>query len=206
MLNIFELSFCYIFIKKQRVSFGITNIKNLSKMKKIRLLAGALFVAGLSFTSCSDDDDSPNATTIEGTYELEEVNTAEPTDFDMNGDSHIDQTEESNCYDQGRITINSDNTFTYVATSILIDEGTGQAGCATPVTLSGTWEAEGTGTDAVLQLNYEDQNGDATVTFVTKQGTRLVWEDDTIISVYPDRNDQGGAIYTQGSITYIFEK
>jgi Lipocalin-like domain len=175
-------------------------------MKKIHLLAGTLLLAGVCFTACSDDDDSPNATTIEGTYKLKEVNTAEATDFDMDGDLHIDQTEESNCYDSGKIILNSDNTFTYVATGILIDEATGQAGCATPVTLSGTWEAEGTGTDAVLQLTYEDENGDQAVTFVTKQGTTLTWEDDDIFSVYPDRNDAGGAIYTAGSITYIFKK
>lgn len=176
-------------------------------MKKIHLLAGTLLLAGVCFTACSDDDNSSTSTTIEGTYELEEVNTAEATDFDMDGDSHIDQTEESNCYDAGKITLNSDNTFTFVATGILIDETTGQAGCASAVTLSGTWEiSDGTGTDAVLQLSYDDENGDETTAFVTKQGTKLTWEDDDIFSVYPDRNDAGGAVYTAGSITYVFEK
>ncbi|KOS05181.1 hypothetical protein AM493_03375 [Flavobacterium akiainvivens] len=175
-------------------------------MKKIHLLAGALLLSGALFTACSDDDDAPNATTIEGTYELEEVNTAEATDFDMDGDSHIDQTEESNCYDSGRITINSDNTFTYVHTAILIDEATGQAGCANPVTLSGTWEAEGTGTDAILTLTYEDETGDNATAFVTKQGNKITWENDNILSRYPDRDAEGGAIYTPGSINYVYEK
>lgn len=175
-------------------------------MKKIHLLAATLMFTGIAFVSCSDDDSS-SSTTIEGTYDLKEVNTADATDFDMDGDSHIDQTEESDCYDQGRITLNSDNTFTYVATGILIDEQTGQAGCASAVTLSGTWSIDdGTGETAVLQLNYEDENGDETIVFVEKNGRKITWEDDDIFSAYPDRNDDGGAIYTSGSTTYIFEK
>lgn len=167
----------------------------------------SLAIAGFTFTSCSDDDNETNDNTkIEGTYELEQVNTEEATDFDKNGTSHIDQTEESDCYDAGKIVLNSDNTFTYVKTEILVNEAEGTAGCASPVTYSGTWSAAGTGTQAVITGMYEDNNGDDQVVILSKDGKKLTLTDDTILSRYPDRNNDGGAIYTSGSIEYVFEK
>lgn len=177
-------------------------------MKKMKFLVCSLALAGLGFTACSDDDsDSNSESRIEGTYELEEVNTAEATDFDDDGDSHIDQTEESNCYNSGKITLRADNTFTYVATAILVNEAEGTDGCASSTTYTGTWEiVEGSGTTAIIAMTYEDANNDDVTLTLTKQGDKLIWEDDNIFSQYPDRNDAGAAIYTPGSITYVYEK
>ncbi len=177
-------------------------------MKKINVMVCSLVLAGLVFTACSDDDtDSNSESRIEGTYNLEEVNTAEATDFDMDGDSNIDQTEESNCYRDGKITLRSDNTFSYVATAILVNEQDGTTGCATNVTYTGTWEIiEGSGTTAIIDITYEDENNDDVTLTLTKQGDQLIWEDDNIFSTYPDRNDAGAAVYTSGSTTYVYEK
>lgn len=176
-------------------------------MKKINLFVGMLAIAGLGFTSCSDDDSDNTDNRIEGTYHLEEVNTQEATDFDDDGDSHIDQTEESGCYDAGKITLNDDNTVTYVATGILVDEENGTAGCIESATFTGTWEiVEGSGSNALIQITYDDENEETQTVTLTKIGNELIWEDDTIFSEYPDRNEEGGAIYTPGSIQYVFEK
>src|SRR5690606_27531404 len=103
-------------------SFVIINHNKKSKMKKFRLLALTLAITGFGLTSCSNDDDSDanNETQIAGTYDLEEVITAEPTDFDEDGDFNENQMNESDCYDDSRIILNADNTLTYHSNSIII--------------------------------------------------------------------------------------
>jgi len=175
-------------------------------MKRINLLLGTLTIAALGFTSCSGDDDNNNDVSIAGTYELEEVNTEAATDFDQNGTPHIDQTEESGCYDDGEITLREDGTFTYIITGILVNEATGTSGCASSYPASGTWEADGTGNNAVISAAYKDQNGDDQIITLAKSGKKLTLVDNNILSRYPDRNSAGGAIYTSGSTTYVFER
>lgn len=177
-------------------------------MKRVNLLMGAVAIAAFGFTSCSNDDDNNNNddVRIAGTYELEEVNTEFATDFNQDGTENIDQTEESNCYNDGEIRLNEDGTFTYIITGILVDEGSGSSGCKTSVQVSGTWEGAGTGNNAVISAAYEDENGDDQIITLNKSGDRLTLEDDNILSRFPDRNDNGGAIYRSGSITYVFEK
>lgn len=177
-------------------------------MKK-NLLFCSLVIAAFGFTSCSSDDDNNNNNDveIEGTYHLTEVNTEDATDFDQDGTPHINQMDESDCYDEGKITLNADNTFTYVMTGILVDEAAGTAGCAEDNTVSGTWEiVEGVGEDAIIEATYEDNNGDDVTVMFTKQGDMLTLMDNNIFSEYADRNEEGGAIYTLGSTEYVFEK
>ncbi|MFP9113155.1 hypothetical protein ACLI1A_04390 [Flavobacterium sp. RHBU_3] len=174
-------------------------------MKKINFLFGALAIGALGLTSCSDDDN--NDVGIAGTYTLKEVNTEAATDFDQDGEEHINQKEESSCYNGGRIRLNSDNTFTYVITGILIDESDGSVGCKNEFEASGTWQVQsGTDDDAIISAAYEDQNGDDQVITLVKDGNTLTLADDNILSTYPDRNSSGEAVYTSGSITYVFQK
>lgn len=176
-------------------------------MKKMNYLFGALALGALTITSCSDDDSNSNDVGIAGTYELEAVNTESATDFDQDGTEHIDQTEESGCYDAGKIKLNSDNTFTYTITGILIDTSDGSVGCKNSFQASGTWEIQsGTDDNAVISAAYEDQNGDDQVITLVKSGQTLTYSDDNILSSYPDRNSAGEAVYTSGSVTYVFEK
>lgn len=176
-------------------------------MKKMNYLFGALAIGALSLTSCSDDDSKGGDVGIAGTYELEEVHTEAATDFNQDGTQNIDQTKESNCYDAGKIKLNSDNTFTYTITGILIDTSDGSVGCKNSFQASGTWEVQsGTNDNAVISAAYEDQNGDDQVITLVKVGKTITYADDNILSSYPDRNAAGEAVYTRGSITYVFEK
>lgn len=178
-------------------------------MKKINLLVCTLAFAGLGFTSCSDDDNENNndSTRIEGVYNLDEVNTAAQTDFDMNGDSHIDQMEESKCYDGGKLELRADDTFTYVVTDILIGTD-GQAGCSNSATYTGiyTKQAATDPSNALITITYSNSNGATVSRTFTKIGNELTYNDNTIISTYPDRNSEGGAVMVNGSREYVYEK
>ncbi|PZR22971.1 MAG: hypothetical protein DI539_04105 [Flavobacterium psychrophilum] len=175
-------------------------------MKKINLFVSMLAVAGLGFTSCSDDDnDSTSDVKIEGTYNLDEVNTAAETDFDEDGDSHIDQMEESNCYNGGKVKLNSDNTFEYTITGIIVSEG--EAGCAQSQTVTGVYTAQPAADpkNALITLTY-DNNGQTVTRQFNKVGDELTWSDNTVLSTYPDRNDDGAAILVPGATQYVYEK
>jgi hypothetical protein len=176
-------------------------------MKKINLFVCTLAIAGLGFTSCSDDDNNSTSddVKIEGTYNLDEVNTAAETDFDEDGDSHIDQMEESDCYDGGRIILNSDNTFEYKITGIVVADG--EAGCANSQTVSGVYTSQPASDpkNALITLTY-DNNGQTVTRQFTKIGKELSWTDGTILSTYPDRNDDGAAVLVPGSTEYVYEK
>ncbi|MCO6148877.1 hypothetical protein [Flavobacterium sp. NRK1] len=178
-------------------------------MKKIKfnVLLCSLAIAGLTFTSCSDDDSNGTSddTRIEGTYNLEEVNTAASTDFDEDGDAHINQMEESSCYNSGKIILNSDNTFEYTVVGILIDNG--EAGCAESYTVNGVYTAEPASnpSNALITLTYS-RNGETITRQFTKIGDELSWNDDTILSAYPDRDSEGTAIMTPGSVEYVYER
>lgn len=176
-------------------------------MKKINLLLCTLAIAGLGFTSCSDDDnENNNNVSIGGTYHLDEVNTAEATDFDKDGDFNIDQTEESNCYEGGKITLNDDNSFTYVIKGILVSDGA--AGCSDSYTATGvyTTKAASNPENALITLTYTDQSGEVVNRVFTKIGKELIWDDNTILSSYPDRDNDGIPVMTMGSVQYVYEK
>lgn len=172
-------------------------------MKKINLILGTLVFAGLAMTSCSNDDDNNSSVSIAGTYKLTEVNTGSDTDFNKDGTAHENQMEESTCYNGSKIVLNSDNTFTYDIKTILVNTADGTDACS-DTTVSGTWSATGSGTNAVITATYENSNGaDVEVNFV-KTGSELYVE--TVVGRYPDRNTAGGAIYTVGSLELVFKK
>jgi len=178
-------------------------------MKKINLFVCTLAIAGLGFTSCSDDDNESNndSTRIDGSYNLVEVNTSAQTDFDMDGDSHINQMEESECYKNGKLELRSDDTFTYVVTDILIGTD-GTAGCANSETYTGiyTKQAASNPTNALITITYANSNGATVTRSFEKIGNELTYDDDTVISTYPDRNDEGGAIRVSGGREYVYRK
>jgi|SRR5690606_22952730 len=176
-------------------------------MKKIKVLLCSLAIAGFGFTSCEDDDDNNgNSNTIEGTYTLREVNTQNATDFDEDGTSHINQKEESDCYDGARIVLRSDQTFTFDNNYILVDETNGTDTCA-EASFDGTYTVEsGTGGNAVITATYEDNNQNDVVLVLIKEGNELSYTVGGLFAQYPDRDDNGGAIYTNGSVEYVFRK
>lgn len=173
-------------------------------------MALCLAFAGAGLVSCSSDDDKgtvDDSKRIEGTYTLREVNTQEATDFDDDGDAHANQMEESECYDGGKITLNDDNTFSYVITGIIVDVEENTSGCAQSFTANGTYDVDpANDTDAVITLTYTNQGGETVTRELTKLGKELIWEDDNLLSTYPDRNNDGGYILRPGSTQYVFSK
>lgn len=129
------------------------------------------------------------------------------TDLNNDGDAHLNQMDESDCYNEGRITLNDDNTFTYIYTAVLIDEAEGSIGCAEEITYTGTWElVSGTTSEAVIEITYEAGNGEDTSLLLAKTDNELVWTDDTLVSQYPDRDDEGAPVYTLGSTQFVYRK
>jgi len=176
-------------------------------MKKINLVLGTMAIAACGFISCSDDDNDGASVKISGTYELNEVNTENATDFNMDGTANVNQVKESSCYDDGRITLNDDGTLKFTITKILIDETDGSTGCAASYQASGLWQANSvTGSTTTITAVYTDQSGNNQSITLVKNGNELTYKDDTVLSSYPDRNANDEAVYTLGSTTYVFKK
>ncbi|MEE1898181.1 hypothetical protein GN157_00835 [Flavobacterium rakeshii] len=177
-------------------------------MKKFRVLACTLLVTGFGLTSCSSDDDAGdvnNETQIAGTYNLTAVNTAEATDFDEDGTAHIDQMQETDCYDGSKLILNADSTFTFDKNGVVVNTDEGTSGC-TDATYTGTWEIlNGSGSDVIVRATYQDNNDDDVVLNLVKSGNEITITDE--FGSYPDRDeDTGGAILTFGAVEYLYVK
>jgi hypothetical protein len=176
-------------------------------MKKLPFIFGALAVASLTLVSCNDDDNNNVNSGVSGTYNLKEVNTETQTDFDQDGTAHTNQMQESQCYNNGKITLNTDGTLTYVVTGILISTADGSVGCKQEYQATGQWQQQsGNDENAVISAVYTDQNGDNNIVTLTKTGTTLTYVNDNLLSTYPNRNSNGEPVYTSGSTTYVFKK
>lgn len=176
-------------------------------MKKIKFLVCSALIAGFGMTSCSSDDDkntNNDTVQIQGTYNLTEVNTAQDTDFNEDGELSSNQMDETDCFDNGRMIFNSDNTFTYDMRSIIVNEEEGTSACSGSNEVNGTWElVSGSGSNAVISAVYENNNGDNVTLNITKQGNEI-WYTGT---GYADRNEEGGATYnSSGNVEYVFTR
>jgi len=172
-------------------------------MKNLRLLAFA--AVAIAFGSCSSDDNSDNnnnnnSGSIEGTYNLTEFNTSTPTDFDEDGTSSTNQVNESECYDDVQLTLRADNTFTYDIGYITVNNADGSDTC-TDYTVNGTWRA----TNSTITVTYEYNGSTETVNFArSNEGKRLT--ETRALTTFPNRNGDGAAINTVGSVQLVFEK
>lgn len=176
-------------------------------MKKIKLIVCMLAAAGIGFTSCNNDDDDPVVVPdfgIAGTYNLVAVNTGNPTDFNEDGTENTNQMLESTCYADGKIILNADGTMAYVIKSILVDTATGGSACDDFVAY-GTWTLNGgSGTSAVIDVTYEAENGEDVDIRLNKTGNQLQLY--SLLAQYPDRDNDGGAIYAIGELELLFSK
>ena len=174
-------------------------------MKRIKLLLCAVAIIGLGITSCSDDDDSNNNTNdaISGTYLLTELNTQNATDLNMDGTSNFNQRLESNCYNNSRIVLNNDNTFTYYSNGVAVDVANGTMNC-NQNTYSGTWVLDaGTANTGIIIATYMLNGNEATIQ-LNKSSEEIT--NYQLFVAYPDRNASGAPIYTTGEVTMIFQK
>ncbi len=173
-------------------------------------LLGALLMAGLTFTACSDDDDSTvdnglNADNLLGTYDLVAVNTQTPTDFDMNGTSNTNQMLETPCYNTSRITFSGIyDDFTFNNHRLSVQEQTGAYLCD-DFTVVGTWERISGGyTNGTFRLTYVNGSGTTLTMDFIKEGNTLRYIDQ--YGPYPDRTSSGTATTTVGTMEYVFTK
>lgn len=176
-------------------------------MKKNLIITGLFGFAALVFSSCSSDDngDSVNEETmIAGTYNLTEYNTGEPTDFNLDGTANENQMNESDCYDDARIILNADGTLTFHNNYILVNEETGSATCASE-SYTGTWIVDTqVGSNVIIDATYALPNNDEVDIQITKTGNTLtVFQ---LFTLYPDRDAEDAAVYTPGSVEWVFVK
>ena len=180
-------------------------------MKKVYLLGG-LLLAGLTFTACSDDDNKNNVldgndvdpSQLVGIYDIVAVNTENPTDFNMDGTSHTNQMEETECYDTASITFTYEETFTYARHFLAVSEETAVSICD-DLFITGTYERIAGGyTNGTFRLTYVNGSGDTRTMDFVKEGTTLRYINQ--YGPYPDRTSAGAASSTPGSIEYVFTK
>lgn len=101
-----------------------------------------LLAAGCFATACSDDDNGNDTADFVGTYDMTEFNGPNAVDFDGDGDSSDNFLDESACYDNSTLRINSDGTYTMSSNGMNITNGLSTC-FTTPVATSGTWERSG---------------------------------------------------------------
>ena len=156
--------------------------------------------ACLGVWACSDDDnnntETPDLNPV-GTFNLVAVNITEEVDYNMNGTASSDLMLESGCYSGSFIQINEDGTFTSLYNHVDIISETG---CNSEEGF-GTWTSAG---DVVTLL-------DESMTEPLEKMYTISENENTITTVmpnapYPDRDEEGNAIYTEGAVTLIFQK
>ncbi len=171
-------------------------------MKKISLSVMSL-IAGVMMVSCSSDDNNDNnSNRIEGTYTLREFNTPQETDLNDDGTSNTNQMNETTCYNNSKIDLRADQTFTYDVKQILINNE-GASSC-TEYSVTGIWEASGSGNNAVLTLDYDNPNGDSETLVLNKEGNEL--STSSILTQYPNGNQNDGYFYSTGTVEWVFRR
>lgn len=168
-------------------------------MKKIKI--ALLAVAGCFALACDDDRDTDNRD-ITGTYDLTAFNTPAPVDYDGDGTSSANMLDESDCYDDSRITINRDGTY------ILEDNFIGIHGttsfCDSRIT-KGTWSRSGN-----MLTTTSDLAGDIVVrnyTFTTGMGMSAnTMTMDMSNADIPGRNVSGNPQSSLGPVSVVYTK
>jgi hypothetical protein len=180
-------------------------------MKKFYLL-GSLLLAGLTFTACSDDDNNMAAidsnldpSELNGTYDIVAVNTEMATDYDMDGTAHINQMEETECYDTASITFSGlHDQFTYQRHRLAVAEEQG-IGLCDDLTITGTFvRIDGGYTNGTFRLTYVNGSGNTMTMDFVKEGTKLTQTNP--YGPYPNRTANGTPTTTPGKIEYVFQK
>jgi len=174
-------------------------------MKKMKFLFGMLAMGGLLLTSCNSDDDSNtvnDSNGIAGSYELEEFRTPTDTDINKDGTPHPNQMDETNCYNDSKLTFNADNTFSYNYRAVTVTAGI--ANCSS-ADFNGTWEITGTSGNTInIRATYRDATNETVTMNLVKSGNRL--SQTTLLTQYPDVNGAGVLVYSVGTVTLVFEK
>lgn len=159
-----------------------------------------LFLFGITvlLTACSDDDDSGTSadSQLAGTYNLTAYNIPVAVDFDQDGEPSTNLMDESNCYLNSHIILNSDKTYTSVYNYLLI---TDEANCVQE-TGEGSWLSPNSSTLTVVDSSIEPElEVDYTIS-----GNQILHTLEN--APYPDRDGEGNPIYSEGTVVLIYTK
>ncbi len=145
-------------------------------MKKIKNLS-YIFVLFTTFTLISCEDEPIDATllnnstssgggsspgaSVAGTYRLTAFNTSVPTDLNNDGNPSSNQLNETSCYNNSFLTLNTNNTFSADSKGVDIDLTTNVIECFSDPVIIGTWSISG----STLSLTYVDSGVTYTDTY-----------------------------------------
>lgn len=172
-------------------------------MKNLKMLM--LAVAGcLTLASCSDDDNNDNVNNnpnadITGTYRMTAWNAPTSIDFDGDGTSNINMMNESPCYNNSIMNVNSDGTYTMTYRYVNIESGA--VSCGTETT-NGTWVRNGNSFTTThmsagqsMSTDYSFSGGNQTT--LTRNMNN--WN-------YPSINGTGGQVYSTGNVSMVMTR
>ena len=192
-------------------------------MKKInKLFAFIALIATFSISSCSEVEPldpvlsnqieagngsgngnagGGNGSTIAGRYVMTAFNTSVPTDLNSDGNASVNQMNETACFNNNIIEINTNNTFTATSKGIDIDltTTTPVIECFTDPSISGTWSVS----NNVISFNYVDGGTPQQDSFVVAGNTlTLTVPDGEIVGT----TSTGEPIYLDADITIVYTK
>jgi hypothetical protein len=178
---------------------------NKTLMKNFRMLmltAAVCLTAAPFFNSCDDftDDSLPTDNSgIAGTFKMTAFNTPTPVDYDGNGTSSSNLLDESDCFVDNYIRLNSNHTYARIDN--YIDLSSGVPACA-EYNETGTWKRDGdlittTSSDTNGYLPYDTE-------FNSAGGTTLTIN--YVDVAYPGVDDLGNPTTLNGDVNYVFTK
>lgn len=161
-------------------------------------VAGCLTIGG-----CSSDDDNnsntpiPNADLV-GTYKMTAWNVPEEVDLDDDGVVNTNLLNETECYDESMMTINSNGTYTMMYSYVNIEGGA--MSCQNETT-TGTWVRNGNSFTTTHISGGQNMN--TPYTFASGNTTTLTRN--ITDGSYPTVNN-GTAEYAQGNISIVMTR
>ena len=164
------------------------------KMNFLKLLVTSSI---LVLSSCNKNDDEPVSGNAVGIYKLTAFNTFDAQDLNGDGNSSINQINESVCFNNSFLKLNSDNTFTLDQKGVeLTIIGTSETlDCYDDGEIIGTWSVSGNN----LNLNAFGE----TVSYSINGSTIINAMND---ADYVGTDSSGNPLYLTGNVSVVYTK
>lgn len=166
-------------------------------MKNVKKFLFLFSIAAL-LTACSDDDDAGTSAEAQlvGTYNLTAYNIPVAVDFNQDSQASTNFMNESDCYLDTQIVLNSDNTYTSTYSYLLV---TNSVSCEEE-DATGNWSLIDNSTIKLVDTSIEPQ---LEVNY-TINGNQILQTLEN--APYPDRDGEGNAIYSEGTVVLVYTK
>jgi hypothetical protein len=169
-------------------------------MKKFKFFL--LAAAGCFVLACDDTEGDDNSRSeVAGTYNLTAFNAPMSVDFDADGTSSSNLLNESDCFDNSKLVLNADGTFTLTDNAVTINGTTASCGSQTTTGIwgrSGNTLTTGSGPGNGVMTNYmyvsESGSSSATITRTIADGN------------YPSLNGSGDPQWSVGTVNMVYTK